>query len=35
VRQVIDFYDRMVAAESPELARGERGPDGRAVRVGA
>jgi adenosine deaminase len=35
VRQIIDYYDRTVAAETPELAKSERGPDGRVVRVGA
>jgi adenosine deaminase len=34
VRQVIDYYDRVVAAETPELARSERGPEGRAARAG-
>ncbi|HVR28744.1 MAG TPA: adenosine deaminase family protein [Thermoanaerobaculia bacterium] len=35
VRQVIDYYDRVVAAETPEAARRERGSDERVVKAGA
>jgi len=35
VRQIIDFYDGVVAAETPETARAERDADASAVRVGS